>query len=153
MDKAGGSAGSKGLTRRQALVVLGAGALVAEQALLNRPLFGSGPGPFGAELTSAANAIPVPGGYAPDGTAGRAAALPLRDVELLDSPFRDNQARNTAYLTFLDLGPHAPPVPAELRPAVVGAAVRRLGAARVRGTRAHHRAPDVRARADLRQHR
>jgi len=101
--KTGGSAGSKGLTRREALVVLGAGALVAEQALLNRPLFGSGPGPFGAELASAANAKPVPGGYAPDGTAGRAAALPLPDVELLDSPFLANQGRNTAYLTFLDL--------------------------------------------------
>ena len=103
MKKAGGSAGSKGLTRREALVVLGTGALVAEQALLNGPWFGNGPGPFGAELASAANAKPVPGGYAPDGTAGRAAALPLRDVELLDSPFLANQGRNTAYLLFLDL--------------------------------------------------
>jgi len=103
VNKAGGSAGSKGLTRREALVVLGAGALVAEQALLDGPSFGSGPGFSGAELASAGNARPVPGGYAPDGTAGRAAALPLRDVQLLDSPFLANQGRNTAYLTFLDL--------------------------------------------------
>ena len=48
------------------------------------------------------NAPPQPSGYAPDGTAGRAAALPLRNVQLLDSPFRQNQARNTSYLLFLD---------------------------------------------------
>jgi DUF1680 family protein len=102
LDKAGGSTGPKGLTRREALVLLGAGALVAEQALLDGPSFGSIAGPLGAELASAANAKPIPGGYAPDGTAGRAAALPLRDVELLDSPFLANQGRNTAYLLFLD---------------------------------------------------
>ena len=104
-NKAGGSTGQKGpkgLTRREALVVLGAGALVAEQALLNGPSFGSAPDALGAELAGGRNAKPVPGGYAPDGTAGRAAALPLRDVELLDSPFLANQGRNTAYLLFLD---------------------------------------------------
>ena len=93
MDKAGG------LTRREALVLLGVGALVAEQALVNGPSYRSTPSP----VTGAAAARPMPGGYAPDGTAGRAAALPLRDVELLESPFLDNQGRNTAYLTFLDL--------------------------------------------------
>jgi uncharacterized protein len=106
VDKAGGStgpAGPKGLTRREALVLLGAGALVTEQALLNGPSSGSTAGPVGAELASAANATPIPGGYAPDGTAGRTAALPLSDVQLLASPFRDNQGRNTAYLLFLDL--------------------------------------------------
>ncbi len=46
--------------------------------------------------------MPEPSGYAPDGTAGRAAALPLNAVQLLDSPFRQNQARNTTYLLFLD---------------------------------------------------
>jgi uncharacterized protein len=96
VNKAGGA---KGLTRREALVLLGVGALVAEQALVNGPSYRRTPSPA-AEL---ADAQPVPGGYAPDGTAGRAAALPLRDVELLDSPFLDNQGRNTAYLTFLDL--------------------------------------------------
>ena len=105
MNNAGGSTGPtglKGLTRREALVLLGVGALVAEQALLDGPSSGSGPGAQGAELASTANAKPIPGGYAPDGTAGRAAALPLHDVELLASPFLDNQARNTAYLLFLD---------------------------------------------------
>ena len=97
--KAGGSTGPTGLTRREALVLLGVGALVAEQALLNGPSFGTAPG---TELASAANAKAIPGGYAPDGTAGRAAAVPLQDVELLASPFLDNQGRNTAYLLFLD---------------------------------------------------
>jgi DUF1680 family protein len=41
-------------------------------------------------------------GYVPDGTAGLARALPLRSVRLLDSPVRANQARNTAYLMFVD---------------------------------------------------
>jgi uncharacterized protein len=42
--------------------------------------------------------------YAPDGTAGRAAAFPLSSVRLLPGPFRDNQARNTSYLLFVDAG-------------------------------------------------
>src|SRR5580692_13226243 len=103
VNKAGGPTGPKGLTRREALVLLGVGALVAEQALLEGPSFGGAADPLGAKLARAANAKPIPGGYAPDGTAGRAAALPLRDVELLDSPFLANQGRNTAYLLFLDL--------------------------------------------------
>lgn len=41
-------------------------------------------------------------GYVPDGTAGCRAAFPLAAVRLLDSPFRANQARNTAYLLFVD---------------------------------------------------
>ena len=83
-------------SRRQALATLGvvAGALVAEQALLS----GSG----GATPQASASAAPYPGGYAPDGTAGRTAALPLNSVQLLDSPFRANQARNTSYLLFLE---------------------------------------------------
>jgi DUF1680 family protein len=103
VNEAGGSRGPKGLTRREALVLLGAGALVADQALLNDPSSGRAQNPVGPDLSSAANATPIPGGYAPDGIAGRAAALPLRDVELLASPFLDNQGRNTAYLMFLDL--------------------------------------------------
>jgi len=81
---------------------LGVGALVAEQALVEGPSFGGTADPLGAELARAANAKPIPGGYAPDGSAGRAAALPLSNVELLDSPFLANQGRNTAYLLFLD---------------------------------------------------
>src|SRR6266700_6754172 len=92
----------KGLSRRRVLTVLGvgAGALIAEQALVADgipPTTGSG---FPA--AEARPAPPEPGGYAPNGTAGRAAAVPLDAVELLDSPFRQNQARNAAYLLFLD---------------------------------------------------
>jgi uncharacterized protein len=93
----------KGLSRREALTVLGVGALVAEQALLASTPSGPAAGPPGLGLAGRASAKPLPGGYAPDGTAGRTAALPLSAVELLDSSFRGNQGRNTAYLQFLDL--------------------------------------------------
>jgi len=92
-----------GLSRRRALTVLGVGvgALAAEQALVadEMPTEATAPAsipPANPRVTA------VPGGYAPDGTAGRHAALPLDQVKLLDSPFRDNQARNTSYLLFLD---------------------------------------------------
>ena len=107
MNNAGGD--SRGLSRRRALTALGvgAGALIAEQALVADGIAAASPdaaSPGAASLGAAslANLEPVPGGYAPDGTAGRAAALPLNAVELLDSPFRDNQRRNTTYLLFLD---------------------------------------------------
>jgi DUF1680 family protein len=89
----------KGLSRRRALTVLGigAGALIAEQALV-----ADGIPPTTAPAAEARSAPPEPSGYAPNGTAGRAAAVPLDAVELLDSPFRQNQARNTTYLLFLD---------------------------------------------------
>src|SRR6516162_8388297 len=88
-----------GLSRRRALTVLGigAGALIAEQALV-----ADGIPPAAGPAGEAGSVPPEPGGYAPDGTAGRAAALPLDAVRLLDSPFRQNQARNLAYLLFLD---------------------------------------------------
>src|SRR6266568_3864820 len=88
-----------GLSRRRALTVfgLGAGALIAEQALV-----ADGIPPAAGPQVQARSAPPEPSGYAPDGTAGRAAALPLDAVQLLDSPFRLNQARNTTYLLFLD---------------------------------------------------
>jgi uncharacterized protein len=95
--------GRKGLSRREALTALGVGALAAEQALLGSTSSGTAAGPPGLGLAGRADAKPLPGGYAPDGTAGRTAALPLPAVELLDSSFRDNQDRNTAYLLFLDL--------------------------------------------------
>ena len=100
-----------------------------------------------------ANAKPIPGGYAPDGTAGRAAALPLRDVELLDSPFLANQGRNTAYLLFLDLDRMLRPF--RLNYGLPSSAQPCGGWEQpdLRNPRAHHRAPDVRARADLREHR
>ena len=40
--------------------------------------------------------------YAPDGTAGKTAAVPRGDVSLLGGPFQGNQRRNLAYLLFLD---------------------------------------------------
>ncbi len=101
MDEAG--AKPAGLSRRKVLAVLGAGALVAEQVLLtgsSSPVRAGGQAP--ARLLGRANVPPEPGGYAPDGIAGRTAALPLQDVELLDSAFSQNQLRNTAYLLFLD---------------------------------------------------
>src|SRR3984893_8989216 len=89
----------RGLSRRRVLSALGigAGALIAEQALV-----ADGIPPTTAPPAEARSAPPDPGGYAPDGTAGRAAAVPLDAVELLDGPFRQNQARNTTYLLFLD---------------------------------------------------
>jgi uncharacterized protein len=101
VDEAGGK--PAGLSRREVLTVLGAGALVAEQLLVtgsSSPVRAAGrapAGPFGP-----GNAKPQPGGYAPNGTAGRTAALPLQDVDLLASSFSQNQQRNTAYLLFLD---------------------------------------------------
>jgi DUF1680 family protein len=88
-----------GLSRRRALTVfgIGAGALIAEQALV-----ADGIPPVAGPQSQARSAPPEPSGYAPNGTAGRAAALPLGAVQLLDSPFRLNQARNTTYLLFLD---------------------------------------------------
>jgi len=88
-----------GLSRRQLLTVVGvgAGALIAEQALV-----ADGIPPRSSPPPEYASVPPEPSGYAPDGTAGRAAALPLGNVQLLDSPFRQNQARNTTYLLFLD---------------------------------------------------
>jgi len=101
VTKAGGR--PAGLSRREVLAALGAGALVAEQALLAGS---SSPVPTvargRASIPNRADLKPMPGGYAPDGTAGRTAALPLRDVELTESAFSQNQRRNTAYLLFLD---------------------------------------------------
>ena len=101
VDEAG--AKPAGLSRREVLAVLGAGALVAEQALVTGSsslVRATGQAP--ASLLRRGNVNPLPGGYAPDGTAGRTTALPLHDVELLDSSFSQNQRRNTAYLLFLD---------------------------------------------------
>jgi DUF1680 family protein len=96
-----GSTGA-GLSRRRALTILGVGAgvLIAEQALVADEV--SPAAKAQAQELAHANVPPNPAGYAPDGTAGRAAALPLQNVELLAGPFQANQARNTSYLLFLD---------------------------------------------------
>ena len=95
-----------GLSRRRALTVfgIGTGALIAEQALVSDgiPPAAGPPAGSGFPAAPARSAAPEPDGYAPNGTAGRAAALPLGSVRLLDGPFRLNQARNTTYLLFLD---------------------------------------------------
>ena len=95
-----------GLSRRRALTVfgIGAGALIAEQALVSDgiPPAAGPPAGSGFPAAQARSAPPEPGGYAPNGTAGRVTALPLGSVQLLDGPFRLNQARNTTYLLFLD---------------------------------------------------
>ena len=102
-DKPASPPARKGLSRRRALTMLGigAGALIAEQALVSDGIPPAA-GPAATPAAQARSAPPEPGGYAPDGTAGRAAAVPLDAVELLDGPFRQNQARNTRYLLFLD---------------------------------------------------
>ena len=97
-----------GLSRRRALAMLGlgAGALIAEQVLVTDetpPSTSTSTSPSTSTGTGTTASIPPePSGYAPDGTGGPAAALPLKAVRLLDSPFRRNQARNTSYLLFLD---------------------------------------------------
>jgi len=99
------------LSRRQVMALLGGGAVLAAESAW---LAGWQPGSWwGGAGTAAADPWPdgpayVPGypmgrsGYAPDGTAGAAAAYPLAAVRLLDSPFRANQGRTKDYLLFLD---------------------------------------------------
>src|SRR6516162_1616166 len=75
------------VTRRQAVALLGAGALLAADSASRAA------GPWS----------PLAGtGYAPDGAAGARAAYPLAAVRLLEGPFRSNQLRNLDYLLFLD---------------------------------------------------
>ncbi len=86
------------LRRREALTVLGAAAVLAGgSACLGLA------GTRGASLRLADRGAYVPGApYAPDGTAGKSAAVPRADVRLLGGAFQGNQQRNLAYLLFLD---------------------------------------------------
>jgi hypothetical protein len=86
-----------GVSRRQAIALLGGGAALTADGLYlgSRPLSSSW-----AAVKPATG--PSPSGYAPDGTAGAAAAFPLSHVRLLDGPFSGNQRRNLDYLLFLD---------------------------------------------------
>jgi len=99
------------LTRRQALTLLGGGAVLAgESAWLSTRQPASWWGAAGPVTPSTwpdspayAPRYPLGGsGYAPDGIAGSAAAYPLAAVRLLDGPFRASQLRNLDYLLFLD---------------------------------------------------
>jgi DUF1680 family protein len=86
------------LRRREALTVLGAAAVLAGgSAYLGKS------DTRWASLRPAARGAYAPGAtYAPDGTAGKSAAVPRADVRLLGGAFQGNQQRNLAYLLFLD---------------------------------------------------
>jgi DUF1680 family protein len=85
------------LRRREALTVLGGAMLIGGASYL------------GLATTSSASVRPgapdaySPGAtYAPDGTAGKTAAVPPADVRILSGRFLGNEQRNLAYLLFLD---------------------------------------------------
>jgi uncharacterized protein len=89
------------VSRRQAIAMAaGASALMAEAVYLNHRA-NAAPA-ITTQLPASGSYVLGHSGYAPDGTAGATAAFPLSSVRLLDSPFKDNQARNTDYLFFLD---------------------------------------------------
>jgi uncharacterized protein len=86
------------LGRREALTVLGTAAVLAGSSaylVMTDTRW--------ASLRPAASGAYAPGAtYAPDGTAGKSAALPRADVRLLGGSFQGSQQRNLAYLLFLD---------------------------------------------------
>src|SRR5258708_33336802 len=98
--------------RRQAITVIGGAVLLAgEAAYLARRHDGGRSIPaetYAPAAGSARRSILVPdayasgASYAPDGTAGRTAAIPRADVRLRQGPFHDNEHRNLDYLLFLD---------------------------------------------------
>ncbi len=87
------------LRRREALTVLGGAAILAGATACL--------GVSGTRVASSRPSAPdayTPGAsYAPDGTAGKTAAVPRADVRILSGRFQGNQQRNLAYLLFLDL--------------------------------------------------
>jgi uncharacterized protein len=96
-----GTVASRAITRRRVIAAFGGAAALAVGGTLLAAGDASVPGAYGYGLTG--GGYPQgSSGYAPDGIAGRTAAFPLGSVQLLDSPFHDNQARNTTYLLFLD---------------------------------------------------
>lgn len=86
------------LRRRDALAVLGGAAVLAGTSACL--------GVDGSRSATPRSGTPdayTPGAaYAPDGTAGAAAAVPRAAVRLLGGRFQGNQRRNLAYLLFLD---------------------------------------------------
>jgi DUF1680 family protein len=94
--------------RRQAITLIGGTVLLAGEAAYLARGHGGGPAEAYAPAAGSAGGTPAPGAYAPgasyapDGTAGRAAAIPRSGVRLLPGPFSDNQLRNLDYLLFLD---------------------------------------------------
>jgi DUF1680 family protein len=88
------------MSRRQSLTLLGGAALLAaEAAYLASDDRLAVVGPSGRPGHDAYSAGAP---YAPDGTAGELAALPMGDVRLGPGSFSTNAQRNLAYLLFLD---------------------------------------------------
>jgi uncharacterized protein len=86
------------LRRRDALTLLGGAAVLAgDSAYLGAACIGSA-----SPRASAPDAYSPGATYAPDGTAGKTAAVPRADVRVLGGRFQGNQQRNLAYLLFLD---------------------------------------------------
>ncbi|HTU72851.1 MAG TPA: beta-L-arabinofuranosidase domain-containing protein [Trebonia sp.] len=86
------------LRRRDALTVLGGAVVLAgDSAYLGVACTGSA-----SPRPPAPDAYSPGASYAPDGTAGKTAAVPRADVRVIGGPFLGNQQRNLAYLKFLD---------------------------------------------------
>jgi uncharacterized protein len=94
------------VTRRQAITMLGGGAVLAVDAAFlahRQPASWWGTAAVTGDSSRYSPCYPLgESEYVPDGTAGRTAAYPLSAVRLLDSPFLDNRQRNLDYLLFLD---------------------------------------------------
>jgi uncharacterized protein len=95
------------LGRREAFGVLGAAVLAGGVACLGvADSSSASPRPSAPVAYTPGAYVPdayTPGAtYAPDGTAGKTAAVPRADVRLLGGPFQGNQQRDLAYLLFLD---------------------------------------------------
>jgi uncharacterized protein len=92
--------------RRDVLTVLGSAAILGGSAYQGAPGTSSGvPRPAAPAVSArpgASDAYTPGATYAPDGTAGKTAAVPRADVRLLGGQFLGNQRRNLDYLLFLD---------------------------------------------------
>ncbi|MGH3280441.1 MAG: beta-L-arabinofuranosidase domain-containing protein [Trebonia sp.] len=86
------------LRRRDALTLLGGAAVIAGTSGC---LGVAGTRPAGTRHGTP-DAYTPGAAYAPDGSAGAAAAVPRADVRLLGGSFHGNQRRNLAYLLFLE---------------------------------------------------
>jgi uncharacterized protein len=91
------------LRRREALTVLGAAAIIAGGAAYLGVADSRSTSVRPSALDASTPDAYTPGAtYAPDGTAGKTAAVPRADVRLLGGQFLGNQQRDLAYLLFLD---------------------------------------------------
>ena len=137
-----------GLSRRQALTALGvgAGALIAEQALVadgippSRQPAGVGQHRAGTQRLRAGRHLGPRRRPAAEHSAAARQPVPPESGQEHHVPAVPRPRTHAALL------------PPELRPHLHGGAARRLGEAGLADPRPHDRAPAVRARADLRQH-